>query len=61
VLGQQSGQISILAEMQQVLLMEGVNFVICVFLDEIGMDDVWFRLVAAALECFDAVEGETTG
>jgi hypothetical protein len=41
--------------------MECVDFVVCVFLDEIGVDDEWFGLVSATLECFDAVEGETTG
>lgn len=46
--------------MQQILLVQRVDFIVRVLLDETRVDDVWFAFVSAAFERFDAVEGETT-
>lgn len=46
--------------MQQILLVQGIDFVVGVFLDEIRMDDEGFALVFPAIECLDTIQGETT-
>ena len=56
VLGQQGGEITIFSEVQQVLLVKSIDFVVGVFLDEIGMNDIWLALGFAALERLDAVQ-----
>jgi len=61
VFGQQGSQITIFSEVQQVLLVERVDFVVGVFLDEIRVDDVWFALIFPALERFDSIQREATG
>jgi hypothetical protein len=61
VLGQQGSQITIFSQVQQVLLVKGVDFVIRILLDEIRVDDIWFAFIPPVVERFDAVEGEATG
>ena len=54
-------QIPIFSEMQKILFMKSIDFVIGIFLNEIWMDQIWFALRFATFECFDAIKRETTG
>jgi len=60
MLRQERGEISIFSEMQQILLVQCIDLVICVFLDNIRVNDIWFALVLPAVECLDTIERETT-
>ena len=61
MLGHESGEVTIFSEMQQILLVQSIDFVVGVFLDEIRVNNKWFAFVFATVECLDTIQRETTG